>query len=179
MVNKEKPQSWSLSSSPVMHQGPCTNPFPHQFRVVTSCHPIYWFSLIVYANYQIWTLLLFWVAKSIYSICNHWFPFCTFQPLCVPVSWSHQILNRNTFDLSPTNLGFPGYPSGKESTCQCKRHGFDHWVGKIPGGGYGNPLQYSYLENLRQRRLAMGLQRVRPDWGTKHSTSAYYYTTIL
>ena len=24
---------------------------------------------------------------------------------------------------------------------------FDPWVGKIPGGGHGNPLQYSCLEN--------------------------------
>ena len=24
---------------------------------------------------------------------------------------------------------------------------FDPWVGKIPGRGHGNPLQYSYLEN--------------------------------
>jgi len=32
-------------------------------------------------------------------------------------------------------LGFPGGTSGKEPTCQCrkhKRHGFDPWVRKIP-----------------------------------------------
>ena len=28
-----------------------------------------------------------------------------------------------------------------------KRLGLDPWVGKIPGGGNGNPLQYSCLEN--------------------------------
>ena len=27
--------------------------------------------------------------------------------------------------------GFPGGARGKESTCQCRRHGFDPWVGKI------------------------------------------------
>ena len=27
-----------------------------------------------------------------------------------------------------------------------KRHGLDPWVGKIPEGGPGNPLQYSCLE---------------------------------
>ena len=50
--------------------------------------------------------------------------------------------------------GFPGGASGKESTCQCgrhKRHGFDPWVRKIPGGGHGNPLQYSCLENPMDR----------------------------
>ena len=32
-------------------------------------------------------------------------------------------------------MGFPGGTSGKELTCQCKKHkrrGFDPWVGKIP-----------------------------------------------
>ena len=28
--------------------------------------------------------------------------------------------------------GFPGGSVGKESTCQCKRLGFDSWVRKIP-----------------------------------------------
>ena len=27
---------------------------------------------------------------------------------------------------------FPGWLSGKESTCQCRRHRFDTWSGKIP-----------------------------------------------
>ena len=30
---------------------------------------------------------------------------------------------------------------------ECRRPGFDPWVGKIPGGGHGNPLWYSCLEN--------------------------------
>ena len=45
-------------------------------------------------------------------------------------------------------------PSGKEPACQCrrhKRHGFDPWVWKIPGGGHGHPLQYSCLENAMGR----------------------------
>ena len=43
-----------------------------------------------------------------------------------------------------------GSASGKEPTCQCKRHkrcGFDPWLGRFPGGGHGNPLQYPCLEN--------------------------------
>ena len=31
-----------------------------------------------------------------------------------------------------TNPALPCWPSGKESTCQCRRHGFDPWSGKIP-----------------------------------------------
>ena len=48
-----------------------------------------------------------------------------------------------------------------------KRHGFDPWVRKIPGGGRGNPLQYSCLENpwtgpggLQSK----GLQRAGHEW---------------
>ena len=33
----------------------------------------------------------------------------------------------------------------------CRRCRFNPWVGKIPGGGNGNPLQYSCLENYRNR----------------------------
>ena len=29
-------------------------------------------------------------------------------------------------------VGLPRWLSGKESTCQCRKHGFDPWVGKIP-----------------------------------------------
>ena len=50
--------------------------------------------------------------------------------------------------------GFPGGVSDKEPTCQCSRcwrHRFDPWVRKIPGGGHGNPLQYSCLENPMDR----------------------------
>ena len=28
---------------------------------------------------------------------------------------------------------------------------FNPWVGKSPGGGHGNPFQYSYLENPKDR----------------------------
>ena len=30
-------------------------------------------------------------------------------------------------------MGLPWWLSRKESTCQCRRHGFNPWVGKIPG----------------------------------------------
>ena len=46
---------------------------------------------------------------------------------------------------------FPGGASGKEPTSQCRRHrrhGFRPWVARSPGGGHGNPCQYSCLENL-------------------------------
>ena len=52
-------------------------------------------------------------------------------------------------------MGFPGGTSGKEYTCQCRRHkkrGFDPWVQKIPWGGNGNPPQYSFHTVMRFSR---------------------------
>ena len=54
-------------------------------------------------------------------------------------------------DKSMSYLEFPRRHSGKETACQCKRHSFDPWVGKIPGGGNGNPLQYPCLGNPMDR----------------------------
>ena len=34
--------------------------------------------------------------------------------------------------LLPGTMAFPGGASGKEPTCQCRRHGFVPWVVKIP-----------------------------------------------
>ena len=50
--------------------------------------------------------------------------------------------------------GFPDGASGEEPTCQCRRHkrlGLIPESGRFPGGGNGNPLQYSCLENPMDR----------------------------
>ena len=54
-------------------------------------------------------------------------------------------------------VGFPWWFSGKEPTCQCRRHGFDPGSRRSPredlelglglGLGNGHPLQYSCLGN--------------------------------
>ena len=48
---------------------------------------------------------------------------------------------------STVKWGFPGVSDGKESACNvgglCSIPG----LGRAPGGGHGNPLQYSCLEN--------------------------------
>ena len=52
-------------------------------------------------------------------------------------------------------LGFPGGSDGKESTCNAGDLGWIPVLGRSPGGGHGNPLQYSCLENsIDQRSLA-------------------------
>ena len=51
--------------------------------------------------------------------------------------WASQVVL--VVQKSPANAG------------KCKGHGIDPWVRKIPGGGHGNPLQYSSLENAKDR----------------------------
>ena len=49
-------------------------------------------------------------------------------------------------------MDFPYSSVGKESACNSGALGSIPWSGRSPGEGNGNPLQYSYLENLRDRR---------------------------
>ena len=48
-------------------------------------------------------------------------------------------------------LGFPGGSDGKESACNAGDQGLIPSSGRSPGGGNGNPLQYSCLENPMDR----------------------------
>ena len=61
---------------------------------------------------------------------------------------------------------------GKGSTCSAEDEaGSIPGSGRSPGGGLGNPLQYSCLGNLVDRGpcglQSMGLQRVRHNLATK------------
>ena len=44
-------------------------------------------------------------------------------------------------------VGFPGGLDGKESACKAGDMGSISGLGRSPGEGNGNPLQYSGLEN--------------------------------
>ena len=48
-------------------------------------------------------------------------------------------------------MGFPGSSASKESTCNVGDPGSIPGSGRPPGGGHGNPLQYSCLRNPRDR----------------------------
>ena len=50
-----------------------------------------------------------------------------------------------------SGLGFPGGSDGKESACNAGNLGLIPGLGRSPGGGHGNPLQYSCLENPMDR----------------------------
>ena len=65
--------------------------------------------------------------------------------------------------------GFPGSSAGKESTCNAGDLGSIPGSGKCPGGGHGNPLQYSYLR-IPWTEEPGGLQDIRSQWDTTEAT---------
>ena len=48
-------------------------------------------------------------------------------------------------------MGFPGGKACKESTCKAGDLGLIPGLGRSPGEGNGNPLQYSCMENPMDR----------------------------
>ena len=50
----------------------------------------------------------------------------------------------------------PGGSDGKEFVCNAGDLGLIPGLGRSPGGGHGNPLQYSCLENLHGQRSLAG-----------------------
>ena len=63
------------------------------------------------------------------------------------------------------SYGFPGSSDGKESTCNVGDLGSIPGSGRSPGGGHGNPLQYSCLENPHGQRSLAGYS----PWGHTQS----------
>ena len=65
-----------------------------------------------------------------------------------PVQFLGQAEPRRRHRLpTPEFLGFPGDSDGKESACNGGDLGSIPGLEKSPGGGHGNTLQYSCLEN--------------------------------
>ena len=78
----------------------------------------------------------------------------------------------------------PGGSDSTEPTCQCRRPGFDPWVGKIPWRRTWQPTPvFLPGESQGQRSLAgygqsMGLQRVRHNWMTNTFTLSIKFDGI-
>ena len=84
----------------------------------------------------------------------------------------------------PNTSGFHGGSDGKESTCDEEDSGDPGsipWWGQSLGGGPGNPLQYSCLENLHGHRSLVGYgpwdYRVGHECATEHThTNTHTHT---
>ena len=90
-------------------------------------------------------------------LCRAWSrdpPHCSYRYLVVPVD-------------------FPGVSDGKESACSAGDLGLIRGLGRSLGGGNGNPLQYSCLENPHGQRSLEGYS----PWGRKESDITEHLST--
>ena len=70
-------------------------------------------------------------------------------------------------------MGFPGGSDGKESACNAGDLGSIPGLGRSPGGGHGNPHQYSCLENPHEQKSLA----VYSSWGQKGSAMTQRLST--
>ena len=105
------------------------------------------------------------------SFLNWWFPY--YQVTCLPsaldLSSSHKSRVGNSLGLRCLEASL----SGKEFTWDAGDSVSIPGSGRSAGGGNGNPLHYSCLENPMDRESfrvqSKGLQTVRHDWANEHS----------
>jgi len=72
-------------------------------------------------------------------------------------------------------LGFPDGSAGKESACKAGDLGLILGLGRSLGGGYGNPFQYSCLENPHGQKCLAGYS----PWGHKELDMTECLSTAL
>ena len=82
------------------------------------------------------------------SACNSGDP--QFNPWVRKMPWRRDRLP------TPIFLDFSGGSDGKEFTCDAGGVGSVPGLGSSPGGGHGNPLQHSCLENPHGQRSLVG-----------------------
>ena len=78
---------------------------------------------------------------------------------------SHQGSPNSIFKKDCKYRGFPGGSVCKESICNAGDLGSISGLGRSSGGGHGNPLQYSCLENPHGQRSLVNYS----PWGHKKS----------
>ena len=98
------------------------------------------------------TNLLDWSMLSYSSVMCRLWPM-THWVLASCTCFLGHLMHLSIFVCLPRAI--PGGTSGKESACQCRRcnrnPGSIPGLGRAPGVGSGNPLQYSCLENPMDR----------------------------
>ena len=88
---------------------------------------------------------------------------CTPSPLYKLLLWL--LTNILWFSYYYHHFGLPRWCSSKESVCQCRRHGFNPWVGKIPLGRKWQPTSVFLPGKSQGQRRLVGYS----SWGHKES----------
>ena len=91
-------------------------------------------------------------------------------------SWVGKIPWRRDRLHIPVFLGFAVGSDSKESTCNAGDLGSIPGLGRSPGGGHGNQLQYSCLENPYGQR---SLEGNSPWVAESDTTSDFHFTSAI
>ena len=162
MCPPSKSLCWNLATNAMIYgAGAFGRPWGHEIRSrEQNPHKWNWYSLKETTESSVVPSVTEDTARGALSTNQKVVPHQTLS-LLLPSSWISQLPELwEMHSIVFKTPGIPGDTSGKESTCQCRRHmrcGFDPWVRKIPGSGrcpvegHGNPLQYSCLENAIYR----------------------------
>ena len=138
------------------------------FIIIFSIHlrfGIFFFSLLAWYSMKNSMTILFHYRQTTFSIVLIWFDQYWFDHkslICDLLNnWASQVVLM--VKNPPANAGDSGLIA--ES-------------GRSPGGGHGNPLQYSCLENSMDRGAWLaavhGVTRVGNNWATKNSIAHAY-----
>ena len=135
--------------------GQCRTISPPQ---VFKLNPVCQFTFAMAMLYNTFTALYFTGQVASETIILPTTERCQNLSLCwevaevEPGSTSTSICTIYTFSTS--QLGFPGGSGGKESACNAEDPGLIPGSERCPGEGNGYPLQYSCLENPRDREVS-------------------------
>ena len=78
------------------------------------------------------------------------------------------------------SAGFPGSPTGKESSCNAGDHSSIPGLGRSPGERIGHPLQYSCLEDPHgQESLAGYSPWGHRELGATKCTAFYSFVVVI
>ena len=107
-------------------------------------------------------------------------------PRGAPVSVKTQPVREHPFERGPSLLSGSLSVSGDtalvaqrlKNLTHCRRPMFNPWVGKMPGGGHGNPLQSSCLENPMDRGAWQATVQGVAKSQTRLSDSHFHFLSV-
>ena len=117
-------------------------------------------------NEEVWVLWVFLVAQLVKNLPA--MQETRFNSQVGKIPWRRDRLLTSVF------LGFPGGSFGKESACNAGDLGLIPGLGRPPGRGHDNPLQYSCLEYPCGQRNLVGCS----PWGHKESDTTEWLSTV-
>ena len=143
-------------------------------RELSISHPSGWCSHVL----RIWIKMLDHIRSLEYNDCP---PQTWWLPDFVSTRMERSHIHCSSQHLA-SSQGFPGGSVGKESACNVGDLGSIPGLGRSPGEGNGNPLQYSCLENPMDGGAWWATvhrsQKVGHDWETSFSLSAFFIVQL-